>query len=119
MRRLTLILLSFSFLAGCTHLKGVVLEDPTQRPMKTAVISVGRPTGIAVLATHPVNDRGTFDFYLLPGDETNLYLYDGAADPEMTMRHLDQAEIGDKMTLHLRRALKSTPSMPIDVNINP
>ncbi len=116
--RQMLLMLPMLMLVGCTHIKGVVLQDPTQRPMTTAVISVGRPTGIAVYDQHKVDDHGRFDFYIGPTDEENLYIYDGASRPEMTMRRIQSYELGEKMELHLRPALQASPSLPVDTNIN-
>ena len=92
--------------ASCMHVKGVVLEERTQGPMRTAVITVGRPNGIAVYDSHQVDKNGAFDFYVLPTDEDNLYLYDGAGMPELTMERIDRMRVGDKMKLYLRPAPK-------------
>lgn len=113
-----LLLLPLVAFVGCTHLKGVVLEDPSQRPCRTAVLSIGRPTGIAVFEQHHVNEHGAFDFYLLPTDNSNVYLYDSASPTEMTMRHVDSSEMNANMKLHIRPA-NPTPSLPVDTNINP
>ena len=91
-------------ISGCTHVKGVVLEDQTNRPCRSAVLSIGRPDAIAVYARHTVDRQGQFDFYMSPTDESNLYLYDGAADALMTMRRIDRTEIGEHMRLVLHRA---------------
>jgi len=116
--RLTLFL-SVVVLAGCTHLKGIVLEDPTQRPSHTAVLSIGRPTGIAVFDTHRVDQNGAFDFYIGPTDESNIYLYDGASSPELTMRRVEPFEQSQKMVLHLRPASPGNPYLPAGSIINP
>jgi len=118
MKRL-LLLLPILLLAACTHVKGVVLQDPSQRPMTTAIISIGRPNGIAVYDQHKVDDHGRFDFYVGPTDEENLYIFDGASRPEMTMRRIQSYEISEKMELHLRSAIPANPALPIDTNINP
>src|SRR5436190_1394011 len=69
MRPLLLALLAFA-LTACMHLKGVVVEDLPggigSRPMKTAVLSIGRPNGIAVYGTQHVDEKGHFDFYIGP-----------------------------------------------------
>lgn len=96
-------------MAGCAHLKGVVIEDPSGRPMRTAVFTVGRPNGIAILDRHTVDGRGAFDFSLFPTDENDLYLYDGAGDPELTMRRVDASEMSDHMRLFLRAAPRQNP----------
>ena len=114
-----ILLLCAVVLAGCAHLKGVVLEDPTQRPSSTAVLSVGRPTGIAVFDTHRVDQNGRFDFYIGPTDDNNVYLYDGATSPELTMRRVEPFEQGEKMVLHLRPASPGTPYLPAGSIINP
>jgi hypothetical protein len=109
--------------AGCMHLKGVVMEDLPgkggSRPMKTAALSIGRPNSLAVYGTYRVDDQGRFDFYIGPTDYTNVFLYDGAADPELTMRRLYESEMSDHMVLHLRHAAAGNPALPADVNINP
>jgi len=114
-----LLLLCAAALAGCTHIKGIVLEDPTERPARTAVLSIGRPNGIAVFDSHRVSPNGTFDFYIGPTDENNLFLYDGSASPDLTMRRVTPFEQSDKMTLHLRPATPGTPALPAGSLINP
>ena len=114
-----ILLLCAAVLAGCAHLKGVVLEDPSQRPARTAVFSVGRPGGIAVFDSHRVDQNGAFDFYIGPTDDNNLYLYDGATAPELTMRRVEPFEQGEKMVLHLRAASPGTPYLPAGSIINP
>jgi hypothetical protein len=89
---------------GCTHIKGVVVEDPSGRAMKTARFSVGRPDSIAVYATHDVDARGGFDFYIAPTDENNLYLYDAAGDPQYTLQRIDRSQQSEKMQLRMRPA---------------
>ncbi len=111
-------LLAISGLAGCTHLKGVVLEDPSGHPMQSAVLSVGRPGGIAVFETHPVDSKGRFDFSVMPTDLNDIYLYDAAADPEMTVRHVDESEMNDHMQLHMQRARAANPMIPMNINVN-
>lgn len=88
-------------LAGCMHLKGVVLTEPGERPHPTAVLAVGRPGGISAVETHAVDKKGQFDFNILPTDENSVYVYD-AANPTTTMRQIDRSELSDKMKLHLR-----------------
>ncbi len=99
-------------LAGCTHLKGIVLVESTQRPARTAVLSIGRPTGIAVFATHHVDANGAFDFYIGPTDENHVYIYDDSGSPELTMRRIDPLEMSVNMTLHLRPPAPGTPALP-------
>jgi hypothetical protein len=98
-------------LGGCTHLKGVVVEEATGRPVRTAVLTVGRPNGIAVFERHPVDAHGAFDFSILPIDETNVYIYDSSADPELTTEHLDPGQLSDKMRLTMGPPPKQQPSM--------
>jgi hypothetical protein len=102
--------------SSCIHVKGVVLEERTEHPLRTAVVSVGRPNGIAVLDSHPVNSSGSFDFYILPTDDGELYVYDGAASPELTMEHIDQSQVSTKMKLRLNPAPKKGTS-DIDMRI--
>jgi hypothetical protein len=108
---------------GCMHLKGVVLEDLPgtggTRPMRSAALSIGRPNGLAVYGTYHVDDQGRFDFFIGPTDYNEIFLYDAAADPELTMHRLDQSQLNDHMVLHLRRAATGNPALPADVNINP
>ena len=96
-----LLLASVLILGGCTHLKGVVVSEPGQRPHPNAVLSVGKPGGFVATESHPVDKKGEFDFYLMPTDENRVYLYD-AANPDATMRRLDRSEFSEKMKLHLR-----------------
>jgi hypothetical protein len=95
--------LFMTLLPACTHVAGIVEQGPGQ-PMSTAVLSVGRPGGIGVSTPHKVDPRGHFDFYLAPTDESDLYLYDGAGDPKLTLQHIDEREIGTHMQLQLRPA---------------
>src|SRR4051812_32529452 len=88
-----LTLVSTAILPGCIHLKGDVLTDPTNRPLTTAKLSIGRPDGIGVFATYDVNRQGQFDFYISPTDLNAVYVYDSTAMPELTMRRLDRSEI--------------------------
>jgi hypothetical protein len=113
------LLLSVLLTTGCMHLKGVVLEDPTMRPVRTAVVCVGNPTGIAVFDTHHVDDTGEFDFYIGPTDDNNLYLYDGSANPALTLRRIAPFELGENMKLYLRRAAPGTPALPPGASIGP
>jgi hypothetical protein len=116
--RYALLLLAL-VLGACTHLKGVVLEEPSGRPARTAVFSVGNPIGIAVYGQHSVDRNGEFDFYVGPTDDNIIYLFDGSAPPEMTMRRLAPYELGEKMQLHLRPATPGTPSLPAGALISP
>jgi len=88
-------------IGGCTHLKGVVLTEPGQRPHPNAILTVGKPGGISAVEMHPANKKGEFDFYIMPIDENHVYLYDGAS-PEATATRIDRSELGEKMKLHLR-----------------
>jgi hypothetical protein len=98
-------------LCGCTHLKGVVVDAASGRPARTAVLSVGRPDGIAIYAVHPVDSNGKFDFQLGPTDEDNLYLYDSTA-PALTERKIDRTEFGQNMKLKLDAPPKGEVPMP-------
>jgi len=89
--------------AGCTHLKGVVLEDRTELPVKTAVFTVGLPGGVGVFEKHAVDDEGRFDFYISPTDESHLYLSDGKGDPVLDLRRVDSREMSDHMKIILPR----------------
>jgi hypothetical protein len=108
---------------GCTHLKGIVYEDRPGtgggRPMRSAMLSIGRPDGIAVYGTHSVDTEGRFDFYIGPTDLDNIFIYDGAADPTLTMHRLEPTQLSDHMVLRLRRASSGTPALPGEFNINP
>ncbi len=104
-----LFVLSAAAMGGCMHVKGVVLDDRSNQPMRSAVFTVGRPNGIAVLDRHAVDSGGRFDFYLLPTDADDLFLHDSMADPEFTMRRVDPSEINDHMKLLLRPAPRQNP----------
>jgi hypothetical protein len=106
------ILLAILVFTGCTHLKGIVLEEPTMRPARTAVLCVGNPTGIAVFDSHRVSDKGEFDFFIGPTDEHNVYIYDGSAPAELSLRRVAPFEMSDHMTLHIRRAAPGTLTLP-------
>jgi hypothetical protein len=89
---------------GCSHIAGVVVDE-RQRPLPTAVFSIGRPDGLATYGTHKVDSRGRFDFQLSAVDETNLYVYDGAGDPMSTLQHVDRNQISNHMKIELKRAV--------------
>src|SRR5690349_17366967 len=88
-------------LPACTHISGVVEQSPG-RPLPSAVISVGRPDGVAVFEKHPVDSRGHFDFYLMPTDESAVYVYDSGGDPRLTLRRLEEIELRQGMHIMLR-----------------
>jgi hypothetical protein len=99
---------------GCTHVSGMVEQAPGV-PLRTAVLSAGRPDGIAVYATYHVNSQGRFDFDLFPTDESALYVYDGAADPRLTLRRIDERDIRPNMKIMMRPANPNSemgPGMP-------
>ena len=106
-------------LSACTHLKGVVLEEPSQRPVRTAMLTVGRPNGISVFEQHAVNSNGEFDFQIMPVDENNVYIYDTAAGAELTARKIDRSEMNDHMKLHMRPLPRNNPGLPLDMGVNP
>lgn len=91
----------FAALQGCTHVKGIVTDEVTHRPVPSAIFSIGRPDGIAVYATHHVDGNGKFDFSVFSLDESNVYVYDGAGDPRMTMQHLDRTALNADMHVKL------------------
>jgi len=100
--------------AGCTHVSGVVEQAPGV-PLTTAVLSAGRPDGIAVYATYHVDSRGRFDIHLFPTDESALYVYDGAADPRLTLRRIDERDLRPDMKIMMRPANPNSdvgPGMP-------
>ncbi len=88
---------------GCSRIAGVVVDEHN-RPVPTAIFSVGRPDAIATYGTHRVDARGRFSFQLSAVDETNLYVYDGAADPGLTLEHVDRSQLGPQMRVPLHRA---------------
>ncbi len=96
-------LLAFAFLtaSGCTHLKGVVLEDRTNMPVASAVFTVGLPGGVGVFDRYPVDSDGQFDFYISPTDESHVYLWDGKGDPVLDVRRIDSREMSDHMKIYL------------------
>ena len=93
---------------GCTHIKGVVLEERTGKALTTAVVTVGVPEGIGVLQNHPVDNQGRFDFQISPTDETAVYVYDSAGPAQNTLKHMDRSELSDHMTIKIH---KYTPDM--------
>ena len=101
--QLLAIILAGASLSGCTHLKGVVVESPSGRPLITAKLDIGRPGSLANYGSHPVDGNGRFDFYISPTDTSMIFVYDGAAAPERTMRRLDQSELNDHMRLEIER----------------
>ncbi len=104
------LLVAVTAFTGCIHIRGVVLQDPTNRPLTTARITVGHPGGIGVFATHDVDSHGRFDFYIGPTDDSDVYIYDTVGGPDDAM-HLDRTEISDKMTIRMRAAGPPQPGM--------
>lgn len=90
-------------LPACSHIKGVVVDE-RNRPVASAILSIGRPGSIGVFEPHKVDARGRFDFQVSPLDSTNVFLYDGAGDPQATLRQIDQNDLSDHMQLLLHRA---------------
>jgi hypothetical protein len=88
-----------TLMSACTHVAGVVTRMDG-RPLTTAVFSIGRPSDIASYGTHHVDANGHFDFFIGPADDTNLFLYDGAGDPKLSIRQVDREDISGHM--HLR-----------------
>ncbi len=87
-------------MAACTHVAGTVV-GADGRGLKTAMLSVGRPTDIAHYGNHTVDQYGHFDFYILPPDETNLYVWDGATEPMATMQQIAPGQITDHMRIQV------------------
>lgn len=102
-------------LAACTHVKGTV-TDLRNRPLASAKLSIGRPDGVGAYAIHSVNERGEFDFHMLPVDDNALYVYDGSGNPSLTMRRIDRSELSSNMTLRIQPL---SPDMLPGMNINP
>ncbi len=98
-------------LGACTHVKGIAVEDASDRPLKTAQFSVGRPDGVGTFGTFSVNGKGEFDFYISSLDVGELYVYDGNGAPQLTMRHLDRGEINEKMRIPVHPAPSNVPDM--------
>ena len=96
-------------LGGCTHVRGVVVEERTGKPFSTAVFTVGRPDGIGVFQTNSVDRNGRFDFQISPTDESALYVHDSSGDVTSTMRRIDHSEISDHMRIVLPRMADGAP----------
>ena len=109
--RFSCLLAAAASLAGCIHMQGVVLEEPSNRPFTTARITVGRPGGLAIFASHDVDSHGRFDFYIGPTDDNDVYVYDTTGSVEDAIR-LDRTEISDKMKIRMRPAPREQPGMP-------
>jgi hypothetical protein len=88
--------------SACTHVAGTVIGGDG-RGLKTAMLSVGRPTDIAHYGDHAVDAYGHFDFYIAPPDETNLYVWDSVGDPMATMQQIDPGLISDHMKIKVAR----------------
>jgi len=96
---------------ACTHVAGVVTRS-NGKPDTVAAFSVGRPTDIVMYGEHPVDEEGKFSFYILPTDETNLYVYDKGVDPTSTIRQIRKEEISDHMQIKLDPSnLEMDPSL--------
>lgn len=89
-------------LPACTHVKGVVLDERTLKPVPDAEFTVGHPKGIGVYQRHRTDSKGRFDFHISPTDENYLYLWDGKGDANMAARRIPRSDISDNMTIHLR-----------------
>ena len=92
---------------ACMHLRGVVEEAPG-RPSKTAVVSVGRPGGVASFTRHSVDSHGQFDFWLNPLDESDVYVYDSRGDPNITLRRINRTEFGESMRVFVPPGARDT-----------
>lgn len=92
-------------LGGCTHLKGVVVDDTTGRPVPGAYFTVGRPTGVGVSATYNCDPFGRFDFSIVSTDEDFLFVWDGTGDPEVGVRRVSKTEMSTDMKIRLRPAM--------------
>ena len=88
-------------LAACTHVKGQVLEDRTNRPVTAAELTVGRPDGLGTFERIKVDAKGKFDFHISPTDENFLFVWDGKGDPLLAVRKIDRSEISDHMVIYL------------------
>ena len=108
MKMTSLLIFSALFAGGCMHLKGEVVQPPREQPLPTAVISIGRPDSVAVFGSYPVDKNGHFDFYIDQLEATNVYVYDGAADPAVTIMHIDSTHLNDHMRVIMRGAPKKT-----------
>jgi hypothetical protein len=87
-------------IAGCTtDVAGVVL-DARELPVRDAFFTVGLPTGVGTFGKYPVDQDGKFNFHIAPTDESQLYLWNGKGDPQVSIVHIDHAEISDHMRLH-------------------
>ena len=102
-------------LSACTHVRGVVVDERTNEGLSTAILSIGRPDGIAIYWQYPVDSKGHFDFYISPVDESNLWLYDSNGDPRVTMIRIDRTQINEHMKLSLRPAA-ANGDMPINIS---
>ena len=80
----------------------MVLNNRTGEPLRTAVIAVGRPGGVGTYGRHPVDDSGQFGFILFMKDDNNVYVFDSAGPPEMTVQKLPRFEFGQPMTVRVR-----------------
>jgi hypothetical protein len=107
-QRMACVALVTMTLAGCMHLRGAVVEDPSGKPLPTARFTVGRPDGIAVYETHDVDRSGLFDFYVGPMDTNAIYVYDRGSGVQ-SMRRIDREEMSDNMKIRIRRGSQEMP----------
>ena len=91
-------------LAGCTQVKGQVLDAQTKAPLTGVTFTGGRPDSISVFARHKVDSEGRFDFSIAPTDEQYLYLWDGQGNPELHAMHIDPTQISNHMKIFYHRA---------------
>lgn len=88
---------------GCTHLKGVVVDEISSRPVPSAFFTVGHPSGVGVSAKYPCDAFGKFDFTILPIDEDFLYVSVGRADSDSQIRRVDKIEMGTNMVVRVHQ----------------
>lgn len=92
--------LGLLLLNACTHVKGVVLEPITERPVTDARFTIGNPTGVGTFQTFKVDENGRFDFSISPTDENYLFLWDGKGDPAIAIRKIDRSQLNDHMKIY-------------------
>ena len=104
-------LLFVASLTGCMQIKGVVVNEVTGRPIPSAVVSIGRPDGPVIYNQHRVNGDGEFDFKIALLDTTNIWVFDSAAAPSLTMLRVPEEQLGTKMKVRLRPPPRREPEM--------
>ncbi len=101
-------LLLFLCQVGCiTHLRGVVIDPATNRPLPSAIFTDGSPDNKINFVKYPVDADGRFDFRFPTLDKSWIFIWNGQGVPNMVYRKIDPSEFGTDMVVHFSPTLKN------------